>query len=532
MRWAQAGAFTVSAVLLLLALPLEDTIQVWRAWNEGLGFWAPLVFSLVYGLAATVFIPASALSLAAGVMFGLWLGTVTVWLGGSIAIVLSFVVARYAARDRVEALARTNSRFAAIDRAIGEQGWKIVALMRLSPVFPFSLQNYLFGVTAIRFWPCCLSSIAFIVPGVFLYVYAGYAGGETVVAVGSNDGTDMLKLALQIAGLVATVVVTVWVARIAARAIADHAPGEAAVQPAPTEGAVAGSLPGSRIVLTLLIALTCLVASTLAYVRRESIRNVFFAPRVVMVERYAGDRGTETFDHTAFSALLARHVDRDGLVDYTALAADSLALEEYIRALGAARFGSLGRNEKLAFLINAYNAFTLQLIVKHYPIDSIQSIPSGKSWHAAQWQIAGGKYSLDQIEHALIRPNFRDDRIHFALVCAAVGCPKLRQEAYRGGAIEEQLARQAEEIHGSRRWLRYDEPAGKMWLTQVYSWYKEDFVQIHGSILEAAAVYSPTVRRALDAGKRISIHWLPYDWALNDQASAAGSPPLARASAL
>ena len=179
-------------------------------------------------------------------------------------------------------------------------------------------------------------------------------------------------------------------------------------------------------------------------------------------------------------------------------------------------------------LINAYNAFTLQLIVEHYPIDSIHSIPSSERWEAERWEIAGARYSLDQIENVLIRPNFREDRVHFALVCAAVGCPKLRPEAYTGDAVEAQLQRQAEETHANERWFRFDEDEGTVWLTQVYSWYSEDFVQIHGSVVAAAGRYSPELRQALEAGQTIGVRWLPYDWALNDQ-PRYGSRPLSLA---
>lgn len=529
MKWVQFGVFGASFALVLLALPLDSMMQALRTWIEGLGFWAPLVFAVAYGIAATLFIPGSALSLAAGLMFGVWLGTATVWFGATIAIVLSFLVARYAARNRVEAIARENPRFAAIDRAIGEQGWKIVALMRLSPVFPFTLQNYLFGVSAIRFWTCCMASTIFIVPGTFMYVYLGYAGGEAAAAVGGSDRMDALKMALQLAGLVATVAVTAIVARIAARAIARHAPDES-VESVESVADAARVQSTARRSFTLALAFACLLVSLAAYVYRESIRELFFPPRVVLVERYAGDTGTDTFDHSKFDALLAKHVDRDGLVNYAALVADAPVLDEYVRALGAAEFVTLTRDEKLAYLINAYNAFTLQLVVERYPIDSIHSIPSSERWEAERWEVAGGRYSLDQIENVLIRPSFREDRIHFALVCAALGCPKLRMDAYAGDAIDEQLRRQAEETHASERWFRYDEGEGRVWLTQVYSWYSEDFIQIHGSVLAAAGRYSKRLQKDLEVGREVSVRWLPYDWALNDQSGDGnGALSLARA---
>ncbi len=522
-KWATAACFVASFVLLLLSLPLDALMDATQAWIEGLGFWAPLAFAITYGLAATLFVPGSALSLAAGVLFGVWVGTAVVWLGATLAIVLSFLIARYAARARVEALAKTRPRFAAVDRAIGEEGWKIVALMRLSPVFPFSLQNYLFGVTAIRFWPCAISSSAFILPGTFLYVYLGFAGGEAASVVGGSGNSDPWKLALQLVGLLATLVVTVYIARIAAKAVAKHAPGEPEL---PVEAAKepVKAASAARAAWTLALAVACLVASLTAYARSESIRSYFLPPRVELIERHAGDIGSAMFDHAAFDALLKAHVDEDGLVDYAGLAEDAPRLAEYVDTLGAAPFADLGRDEKLALLINAYNAFTLQLIVEQYPLDSIHEIPSGDRWEAARWMLANRIYSLDEIENSLIRPNFRDDRIHFALVCAALGCPKLRREAYNGEAIESQLEHQAADTHRSERWFRYEETEGLVWLTQVYSWYAEDFEQIHGSALASAARYSPQLRQALAEGRALRIRWLPYDWSLNEQPPVSVTP--------
>ena len=275
-RLAPVVAFAASAILLLGSLPLDSMMDALHAWIEGLGSWAPLVYAVAYGLAATLFVPGSALSLAAGVLFGLWIGTAAVWSGATLAIVLSFLIARHGARSRVEALAQSRPRFAAVDRAVGEQGWKIVALMRLSPAFPFSLQNYLFGITAIRFWPCCLASSAFILPGTFLYVYLGYAGGKAAAAVGTGGSTaNLVRLGLQVVGLLATVVVTVLVARIAAQAIRKHVPEETpeseSAESAPADGegpAVSGTM--------LVIALACLLASSFAFLQREAIRDRLF----------------------------------------------------------------------------------------------------------------------------------------------------------------------------------------------------------------------------------------------------------------
>ena len=526
-RWATISCLLLAFGLLVAALPVGDLMGALQARIEGLGLWAPVAYVLAYGLAVTFFVPGSALSLAAGVLFGLWLGTAVVWAGANIAIALSFLIARYAARGKVEALASTRPRFAAVDRAIGQQGWKIVALMRLSPVFPFGLQNYLFGVTAIRFLPCFLASAAFILPGTFMYVYLGFAGGQAASAVGDGNGADTLRLALQLVGLLATVAVTVGIARLAARAVASHAPDEAA---SPREVVREPAQPRSlaKALLAFAISLACLATAATAFSARESLRSLFFPPEVVLAERFAADPGKADFDHGDFDELLQRHVDADGLVDYAALAADPAPLGAYVARLGSAPFSELSRDSKLALLINAYNAFTLQLIVEHYPLDSIHAIPAEDRWDSQRWEVAGGRYSLDQIENELIRPNFREDRIHFALVCAAMGCPVLQPEAYSGQRIEEQLERQARSIHEDPRWFRFDEAEGLVWLTQVYSWYGSDFEQLHGSVLAAAASYSSTLRSALDEGRPVRIRWLPYDWALNDRRTpAAGGTGLA-----
>lgn len=521
-RWATIFCFLLTLGLLVAALPVGDLMGALQARIEGLGLWAPVAYALAYGLAVTLFVPGSALSLAAGVLFGLWLGTAVVWVGANIAIALSFLIARYAARSKVEALASTRPRFAALDRAIGQQGWKIVALMRLSPVFPFGLQNYLFGVTAIRFLPCFLTSAAFILPGTFMYVYLGFAGGETASAVGGGHGVDTLRLALQLVGLLATVVVTVGIARLAAKAVASHAPDDAA---APRAEASEPARPRSpaKALLALAISLACLTAAATAFTARDSLRSLFFPPEVVLAERFAADPGKADFDHSEFDELLQRHVDADGLVNYAALAADPAPLRTYVAHLGTAPFGELSRDSKLALLINAYNAFTLQLIAEHYPLDSIHAIPAEDRWDSQRWEVAGGRYSLDQIENELIRPNFREDRIPFALVCAAMGCPVLRPEAYSGQRIEEQLEFQARSIHEDPRWFRFDEAEGLVWLTQVYSWYASDFEQLHGAVLAAAARYSAALRNALYEGRLVRIRWLPYDWALNERRTPAAA---------
>ena len=170
---------------------------------------------------------------------------------------------------------------------------------------------------------------------------------------------------------------------------------------------------------------------------------------------------------------------------------------------------------------NAYNAFTLRLILDYYPIKSIKDIPGPKRWDDQRWKIGPLKLSLNQIEHEQVRPHFKEPRIHFALVCAAVGCPPLHHTAYVADQLETQLDRQARIVHNQDRWFQFSpQDPSTVSLTSLYNWYGGDFEQTAGSVLDYAAHYVPALKQAMDAGKKPKILWLHYDWALNSRANA------------
>jgi hypothetical protein len=244
---------------------------------------------------------------------------------------------------------------------------------------------------------------------------------------------------------------------------------------------------------------------------------VVIAAVAVAAEMTEQDKAGAAFDHRAFGALLERYVDDNGQVDYKGLAGESERLDAYLGAVSEAPLDRLGRDERLALLINAYNACTLRMILDHYPVRSIKDIPASKRWEDRRWNVGGHVWSLDQIEHEQIRPKFDEPRIHFALVCAAVGCPPLRDEAYTASRLAEQLADQARRVHGDARWFRYDRDRNVVFLTKLYDWYAGDFEKAAGSVLAYAAAYAPQLARALEAGRRPEIRWLEYDWSLNDQ---------------
>jgi Protein of unknown function, DUF547 len=251
----------------------------------------------------------------------------------------------------------------------------------------------------------------------------------------------------------------------------------------------------------------------------EVLGGLFGPPKVEMREAYERKPGGPSFDHSIYDALLKKYVHAGGWVDYDGLRGERAQLKQYIAALGAAPFDALGRDEKLALLLDAYNAFTLELILEHQPLDSIKDIPAAQRWSDVRWQVGGHTWSLEQIEHRQIRSKFVEPRVHFALVCAAIGCPPLRREAYVAPRLDAQLDDQAQYVHQHERWFRFEPDASRLHLTRLYDWYGGDFSQVAGSPLRFAAGYSPELERALQAGRKPAIEWLQYDWRLNSVAN-------------
>jgi uncharacterized membrane protein YdjX (TVP38/TMEM64 family) len=218
-KWISIGIIALALILIARLLPLERTMQALDAWLGGLGWWGPVAFGMMYVVATVLFMPGSVLTLAAGAIFGLWLGVLLASLAATTGAGLAFLIARYLARDRVSRWARERPTFDAIDRAIGEGGWKIVALLRLSPVIPFNLQNYLYGLTPIGFWPYLLTSWLAMLPGTLMYVYLGHIAG--IAVTGTRDRTMAEWVALGV-GFVATIAVTVYITRLAKQKLQEQ----------------------------------------------------------------------------------------------------------------------------------------------------------------------------------------------------------------------------------------------------------------------------------------------------------------------
>jgi hypothetical protein len=230
--------------------------------------------------------------------------------------------------------------------------------------------------------------------------------------------------------------------------------------------------------------------------------------------------------HVQWSALLARWV-ANGRVDYAGLKRDGQpALDAYLAALSAAcgaDYERWTRAERIAFWLNAYNAFTIQLILRHYPIASIQDIgwlpgAAFRERFIPMPGLKGATISLDDIEHGTLRSGFREPRIHFALVCASLGCPPLRGEAYRGVDLDRQLDEQARTFLHDPAKNRVDVTAKTLYLSPIFKWSRRDFEDAAGSV-------SAFVSRYLDDGTThvadFDVEFLDYDWSLNDRAGGA-----------
>jgi len=222
-------------------------------------------------------------------------------------------------------------------------------------------------------------------------------------------------------------------------------------------------------------------------------------------------------------------------VDYARLQQDAdSVLTPYLQQLAATDPSNLSRGEQLAFWINAYNAYTIKLILDHYPVDSINDIKPGAGPQIPKvnspfkldvGEVAGEVQTLDEIEHGIIREDFDEPRIHFALVCAAVSCPRLRREAYEGARLNAQLDEQARVfLHDDRKNVV---PAGaeEVQLSRIFKWFDEDFGGSRASIQRFIAPYfEDPVRSRLETAS-YDVDFRTYDWSLNDQRrpTAAGT---------
>ncbi len=206
-KWVIFVAVVIAITVAWFLLPVDEWVKQLRTWVDGLGAWGYVIYGLIYIVGTIALAPGAPLTIAAGLIFGGW-GIPLVIVSATIGACLAFLIARHLARDRVKKAIDSRPKFKAVSDVVGEDGWKIVGLMRLSPAVPFNLQNYFFGVTEVKFWHYALATFFGIMPGSALYTYFGVIGGE---AGGGSSGT--LKWVFLGAGLIATIIVTVFVSK-------------------------------------------------------------------------------------------------------------------------------------------------------------------------------------------------------------------------------------------------------------------------------------------------------------------------------
>jgi hypothetical protein len=277
-------------------------------------------------------------------------------------------------------------------------------------------------------------------------------------------------------------------------------------------------MPGRRLLIPCL-ALLLLASPAIA------------APKAVLWERWLAHdpAATATIDHTPFARFLERYlltfsdgVNRLAYAEVTA--EDRRLLDGYVESLAATPISTFARPEQMAYWINLYNALTLQVVLDHYPTASIRDIDispglfSDGPWGKKLVAIEGERVALDDIEHQILRPIWRDPRIHYAVNCASIGCPNLRPEPYQPAELDRQLDQAAIDFINHPRGVSLD--GDRLQVSSIYDWFQADFGgSEEGVLAHLKAFAEPELAMSLDQRQKIDAY--VYDWRLNDAAEAA-----------
>jgi len=423
--------------------------------------WAAPVFVLVYAVVATLGLPGTPLTLAGGAIFGAAAGTGLNWLGASLGATGAYLLARSLGGDAIRSL--LGKRGAALDGLSGDKAFLPLVRLRLIPVVPFNALNFGAGLAGVRPGAYVASTMLGIIPGTAIYTYFA----DSLLA-----GVDGAR--------------------------------EAAFQQV-------------LIAAALLVALSFVptLAKKLGWIAAAALLTLA-PPRAVLAQGV---------DHAPWSAMLGSHVT-NGLVDYDAFGRDA-RFNAYLNALDRADPSALPEPERLAYWINVYNAYTIELINSRKERKSIRNInkvlgvPTRSPWAERIVRAGGRTLSLDDVEHKIIRVEFDDPRIHAALVCAALGCPILRSEAFTGDRLDVQLDEQARLFLSTPSKNRVDVATRTVFGSPIFTWYREDFGNTLAGVgaFWARYVDGEAERALLSSGQ---FRWVDteYDWSLNIRRAA------------
>jgi len=250
------------------------------------------------------------------------------------------------------------------------------------------------------------------------------------------------------------------------------------------------------------------------------MRNIAFVLVIILhvVSCSAGPvSDSNPVSHEKWEKLLKKHVDNKGMVNYKGFIADSTALNSYLEILSAnhPNEANWSKDEALAYWINAYNAFTIQLVIRNYPLESIKDIAGGIPFVNTPWdikfiEIEGQSYDLNNIEHSIIRKDYNEPRIHFVLVCAAVSCPKLRNEAYTAEKLDAQLEDQTRTFFNNPEKNQIGKD--KIVVSKLLKWYWGDFSDVAEDRVSYVNSYSSTT-----VSSDAEVEFMEYYWKLNEQ---------------
>lgn len=224
------------------------------------------------------------------------------------------------------------------------------------------------------------------------------------------------------------------------------------------------------------------------------------------------------FDHShaGFDGVLKKYVDDKGMVNYSELKKNRSTLDAYLKETGSiseSEFKAWTHDQRLAFLINVYNAETLQLIIDNYPVKSIKKIGGlffGQPWDVKSVTLFGKKTTLNHIEHDILRPQYKEPRVHFVIVCAAMGCPPLLNQVFLPETLDQQLNDRGRYFMAQKNKNKLD--GNTLYLSPIFSWFAEDFTT-DGSIQDFVTPFFPSDIK----GKKLKVKYTSYDWSLNKQ---------------
>lgn len=293
----------------------------------------------------------------------------------------------------------------------------------------------------------------------------------------------------------------------------------------------------------LLLALSAMALSACASIQNTVERSAITTaraefPQFSATEPSADSELSQSVDHAALDQFLSTYLvttpasnslsQGANLIRYNAVnAADKQALVDYIDRLQATSVSALDRNEQLAFWINLYNAETIRVILDNIPVDTIRAIKSGPfdfkgPWNDIRLNVEGTPLSLDDIENKIVRPVFKDPRIHYGLNCAAIGCPSLRAEAFKGDSLDGALDEQTRAFINTPRGAFVED--GKLTVSRIFLWYADDYGDTDSDIINHLRQYAePALRDTLTGLDRIDRY--EYDWSLNDASRLQNSTP-------